>query len=383
MKIAVVSHALIQDASRARWRRLAEQHSVEVTLLVPAHWESSWFGGLTVWDPLPGDAGRLHVLPLPVTESRNWGRYFFRSLDAGLRRLRPDVIYVIQEEMTFVLHQMIEYRRLWARDAKLVFFSWNNLRVPQHNWKTRWLWHQVCAETDMAVAGNMEVQEVLRDAGYSKPVVVQTEIGVDQTVFKPDTSRCTAKKSELGLRGFVVGYIGQVRKEKGVLDLVSALKSIQGDWQLLVVGDGPAMSELKDAFAETPERLRAPGYVPIDNIPEYMVLPDVVVLPSQTHELLGFKEQFGLVLAQAMACRVPVIGSSSGAIPEVISDAGLIFPEGDVTALRGCLLRLMNDSALRAELAQRGYERALAKYSATALADETYALFSDLLTGKL
>src|SRR5260221_14335510 len=83
---------------------------------------------------------------------------------------------------------------------------------------------------------------------------------------------------------------------------------------------------------------------------------DALVLRSLTTPV--WKEQFGRVLTEAMACGVPVVGSSSGAIPEVIGEAGLIFPEGDAAALAGCLAKLQQPPALRLALAQRGLARA-------------------------
>jgi glycosyltransferase involved in cell wall biosynthesis len=82
---------------------------------------------------------------------------------------------------------------------------------------------------------------------------------------------------------------------------------------------------------------------------------DALVLPSRTTSV--WKEQFGRVIVEAMACQTPVIGSDSGAIPEVIGDAGLIFPEGDAHALGNCLRRLIESPDLRRELGERGHAR--------------------------
>jgi glycosyltransferase involved in cell wall biosynthesis len=103
---------------------------------------------------------------------------------------------------------------------------------------------------------------------------------------------------------------------------------------------------------------------------------DCLVLPSRTTP--DWKEQFGLVLAQAMLCGVPVIGSDSGAIPETIGEAGLLFPEGDTDALAAHIRRLMQRPEMRAELAAVGRRWGSARYSATALAAETAALLDEI-----
>jgi len=381
MRLVVVSHALVQEGSWARWRRLAERHPVEVHLLVPSRWENAWFGQRTVWRPGVVLEGRFAVQPLPVVHHCSWGTYLFASLDARLRRLRPDVIYCVQEELTLVLQQMILYRGLWAARSRLAFFSWNNLGVAGSRWWQRAFWGRTCEGTDMAIAGNSEVVGVLRRAGYTKPIAVQTEIGVDENVFFPDPARGRLRRATLGLHGFVVGFAGRLTEAKGILDLVDASLQLPGDWQLLLVGDGELRPGIEARFASLgkPDRLRCTGQVKLDEMPDLLRAMDCLVLPPRTTP--AWKEQFGLVLAQAMACGVPVIGSDSGAIPGVIADAGLIFPEGDASVLRAALQRLMSDEGLRQDLAQRALKRCLGKYSATALANETYETFTRLLDG--
>jgi glycosyltransferase involved in cell wall biosynthesis len=291
----------------------------------------------------------------------------------------------MQEEMTLVLFQLLEFRRLWARRAKVVFFSNNNIGVDLGRCFNRVMWRHTCSGADMALAHSSEVAQVLRRAGFRRPVFVQTEIGVDERSFAPDSALRAASRERLGLDGFVVGFAGQVVKNKGVLDLLDACSLLGGGWKLMIVGDGPLRSAIEQEYSGllASGRLVMVGHVPLSEMPHYMRAMDCLVLPSRTVIEERFKEQFGLVLAQAMACGVAVVGSSSGAIPEVIGDAGLVFPEGDVGALRGALQRLMDDERLRRDLAQRGLQRCLEKYSATALAGQTFEAFNELVNGNV
>ena len=104
---------------------------------------------------------------------------------------------------------------------------------------------------------------------------------------------------------------------------------------------------------------------------------DAFVLPSVTTPVL--KEQFGKVLVEAMACEVPVIGSSSGAIPEVIGDAGLVFREGDVDDLVDKLNTLANKPVFRQELAKKGKSRVLDNFTWQKFAENTYSVFKEVL----
>jgi glycosyltransferase involved in cell wall biosynthesis len=112
-------------------------------------------------------------------------------------------------------------------------------------------------------------------------------------------------------------------------------------------------------------------------MPAFYHAMNVIVLPSLTRK--HWKEQFGRVLIEAMACAVPVIGSDSGEIPNVISDAGIIFPEGNADALRAQLGALMQDQSRCAELGKRGRARALANFTQTRVAEETYAVYREMM----
>jgi glycosyltransferase involved in cell wall biosynthesis len=101
---------------------------------------------------------------------------------------------------------------------------------------------------------------------------------------------------------------------------------------------------------------------------DVLVLPSVTILPEH-------REQFGRVLVEAMAAGVPVVGSSSGAIPEVIGNAGLVVPERDPLALAQATDRILTEPALRDTFVARGRQRAASRFSWPVVADQTLDLF--------
>ncbi len=133
------------------------------------------------------------------------------------------------------------------------------------------------------------------------------------------------------------------------------------------------------------DRLILVESVPHAQVPRYINLINALVLPSETNyefktlSAVGWKEQFGHVLIEAMACKVPVIGSDSGEIPNVIGDAGLIFPEKDAIALENHLRNLIEKPDLVKKLGEKGYQRARAKYTNKALAKKLLDFYEQIL----
>jgi glycosyltransferase involved in cell wall biosynthesis len=103
---------------------------------------------------------------------------------------------------------------------------------------------------------------------------------------------------------------------------------------------------------------------------------DALALPSRARR--NWKEQFGRALIEGMACGVPVIGARSGAIPEVIGEAGLLFDEDDADGLRAHLLGLMRDPALWHALAEAGRERVIKRYTQARIAAETVVVYRQM-----
>jgi glycosyltransferase involved in cell wall biosynthesis len=114
-------------------------------------------------------------------------------------------------------------------------------------------------------------------------------------------------------------------------------------------------------------------------MPEFYNHLNVLVLPSLTRP--NWKEQFGRVLIEAMACGVPVLGSTSGEIPHVIGSAGIVLPEGDAQALANHLDALRSDAALQRRLGNAGRERVLAHYTQARIAQATVDVYRWLAEG--
>lgn len=369
MRIAVISHAQVLAANQVRWRRLAAETEHEVHLVVPERWLSTWFGEAQSYGVPAVHDGRFHVHPMPATSDRNWMRYLFRSLDAGLARIRPDLIYVVHEENCLIHQQVRLYRALFARRAKVLFFTMRGLPVPLGKWHLRARWASVRAYVDGAICHYPGCADSLRAAGFDKPIFLQTQIGVDETGFRPDPDARAEMRARLGLDDrFVVGFCGRLTPDKGVDDLLAALPLEGRDWALLLVGDGPMRAEVEQwaTAGGWTERVMLTGTVPHQEVAGYMRAMDCFVLGSKTRPY--WIDTFPLVSVQAMCVGVPVIVSDSGALPwQVRPGTGLMYPEGNVAALAARLRDLAQDAAAAAALAERGRTWALHNFAVGAI----------------
>jgi glycosyltransferase involved in cell wall biosynthesis len=173
--------------------------------------------------------------------------------------------------------------------------------------------------------------------------------------------------------------VGRLIADKGLAVLIEAVAPLTGDWQLVVIGSGPERESCQALATRLGcgQRVHFRGQIPSTAMPAAMKDMDVLAGPSLTGKT--WKEQFGRMFVEAMACEVPVVGSDSGEIPHVIGDAGIIVPEGNVAALRAAILRLQGDANLRDELGTRGRQRVLAHYTQAAVAEATAGAYRMVL----
>jgi glycosyltransferase involved in cell wall biosynthesis len=157
--------------------------------------------------------------------------------------------------------------------------------------------------------------------------------------------------------------------------LLRAVAHLPPTTRVHIAGSGPERNRLRRLAAHLGlrERVAFNSLVPSTEMPDYFARLDGLVLPSRTRP--NWKEQFGRVLIEAMACGVPVIGSTCGELPNVIGEAGLVFPEGDADALAARLRDLMNGPGLRETLAAKGRARVLEHYTQKKIAEQTVAVY--------
>ncbi|MDJ0649366.1 MAG: hormogonium polysaccharide biosynthesis glycosyltransferase HpsO [Xenococcaceae cyanobacterium MO_188.B19] len=388
MKILVASHTYIVDLNCQKLRELSRlDKNIQVIALVPKRWRPGGVQNKIIESQLK-DEGNFKIIPVDNFSENNQGLLTFKTEIIKLfKEFKPDIIQVEQGAKSLGYAQLITLNKLLGLKAKNVFFTWWN--IPYKNKFPISLLEQYnLKNTHGLIAGNQDGLNILRDHGYQDKAIVLPQLGIDEKLFTPKQQPELASKLAIDNQEFIIGFVGRFVKEKGILTLIKSLAPLQDfSWKLLLLGRGELKEKIKNTATELgiQNRLILIESVPHDEVPNYINLMDTLVLPSETTykfktlTAAGWKEQFGHVLIEAMASGVAVVGSDSGEIPNVIGDAGLIFPEGNVEALENCLHQLMTKSKLVKDLANKGYNRAMEKYTNKAVAQKQLAFYQELL----
>lgn len=268
------------------------------------------------------------------------------------------------------------------RRAKFVFATFQNL-AKTYPPPFGWIEQRVLRRADGWIAFGETVhaaQEPRR--GYAAIPSRVIPPGVDTRRFSPDaTSRARVR----GERGWddsvpVIGFAGRFVPEKGLDVLLPALQHMASTWRALFVGGGPELPKVQAFSAAHRGRVSIARGVTHDEMPAYYNAMDVLCAPSQT--TLRWREQFGRMLIEAMACGVPVVASRSGEIPHVVGDAGVLLPEDDSNAWGAELTRLLQDPASRRDLADRGLRRARTDFAWPVIARRHLDFFEELAAAR-
>jgi glycosyltransferase involved in cell wall biosynthesis len=180
-----------------------------------------------------------------------------------------------------------------------------------------------------------------------------------------------ALRSELELRDGVP-VVGVIARRKSQDELLRAIADLDHDVEILFVGI-ELDDELRALAAALPAGRRVRGLGFRDDVADLSALLDVFVLPSRI-------EGFSLALLEAMARGIPCIASDEGGNREALADdAGLLYPVGDVPALRAALARLLDDPAAARARGERARARAFAEFDVARTVERTEALYRRLL----
>ncbi|HET8623243.1 MAG TPA: glycosyltransferase [Gemmatimonadales bacterium] len=362
MRVVVVSRTYADPGQRGKLRALAGL-GCTLAAAVPASWQAHPDDRKR--DAAFGDDGGVRIYPVPV-EGARWDR---RSLTRLLSEFRPDLVQLEEEPWSPVAS--IIARAAGRYGFRLVTFSAQSIARPLPL-LARFRRARTVRAASAAIGANHIAATLLAGGRPELQQAVIPQVGV----LPPLTPRQDPQDPRAG---FAIGFIGRLVPERGLDVLLRACVRLRGFWTLHVVGSGPSQEEL-EALAERlglAARVTWHGALTHAALEPVWATLDCLVQPARTTP--SWVEARGRTALEAMAHGIPVIGSRSGALPELLEGVGRVVPEDDVEALAAALQAWLDDPAERRRLGVESRRRVLADFTDESLAARTVKFWREVL----
>lgn len=223
------------------------------------------------------------------------------------------------------------------------------------------------------VAAPSEFQRnMLISQGIDENSIVVLRNAVDLNKFHPNIPP-TIKKN---VDEKILLYAGRLVPWKGVDYLIKAHAKLSDEYKLIIVGDGPSISDLKALVQQlgVKDIVMFTGKISNNEIPKYISSSDIVILPS-------LYDPFPHSMLETLAMRKPLIATSVGGVPEVIEHkkTGYLVNPGDSNGLADAIKELTNDDALAKRISNNGYEHVIKNYSWDYLINDFIRLYDNII----
>jgi glycosyltransferase involved in cell wall biosynthesis len=307
-----------RDAGHRRRERALVAAGVDLTLVVPVEWPHAGSQRILSAEPFP-------VIELPVWRPGDVNRHEYAdpaSLRSLVETIRPDVVDIHEEPFSLVARQWLRA----ARGLPVTMYTAQNLdkRFPPpfaH-------YERHALQTVSAIYPcSRQAASVIRGKGFRGTVRV-LPLGYDDSIYR-------AGHQSPDDNVLVMGIVGRLVREKGIVDAVHVLAAViaRRPAVLQVIGEGPEAPAAQDLARRlgVGDSLRFSPWLPVEKVAEFYRSMHVLLIPSRATRT--WVEQFGRVIPEAQASGAVVAGYASGAIGEVAGASGVLVPEGDIERL--------------------------------------------------
>lgn len=344
-KLLVIDHSAVVDLYRERERILAKDYNYSVSMVIPNNWNE----GSKNIKLNKNDEIKIYNSSTIFTNNIPIFMYNPFLIAKAMINEKPDIIDIHEEPYSLSALEIIILKKIFSKRSKIVFYSAQNI-LKKYPLPIRIFEKIVCSNSQGAYTCSKEVTKVLKKRSF-KGLIKEIPLGIDEKVFfKKDINQ----KNEI----FKIGFIGRLEESKGIINLIYALgKLTSKKWECSIVGNGSLYNDLHQLIEKENlcNKVKLFGSLDPQNIPTYINSIDILIVPSLTTS--NWKEQFGRVIVEAFACGKPVIGSDSGAIPEVIGNAGIVFSENNIEELALKIDKVINDKELYSKISKNALER--------------------------
>jgi len=359
VRVVVVSRAYADPAQRGKLRALAGL-GCTLAAAVPASWRPH--PEARQQEAAFGDDAGVRIYPVPVDGAR-WDR---RTLTRLLSEFRPDLVQLEEEPWSPVAGVVSSAASRYG--FRLVAFSAQSIPRPLPL-IARFRRARTVRTAAAAIGANQLAATLLAGGRPGLQRAVIPQVGV----LPPLSPR-----QDPGT-GFAIGFVGRLVPERGLDVLLRSCVRLRDFWTVHVVGTGPSQEELESLAQRLGMAARVTWHGALSRAalePVWGSL-DCLVQPARTTPT--WVEARGRTALEAMAHGIPVIGSRSGALPELLEGVGRTVPEDDVDALAATLQEWLDDPVERRRLGAESRRRVLAEFTDESVAARTVKLWRQVL----
>ncbi|MDP3970732.1 MAG: glycosyltransferase family 4 protein [bacterium] len=310
---------------------------------------------------------------------------YFPALPLAIMQHNPDIIIVTDETFTFDTFFVVLYKLLFFKRYRIV--TWSQAKYFEDSsylpWPVRILLKFNKLFAHRFVARNHGQEERIKKALPIGNKVKTVYWSSDPAQFKPlnlSSAKLVKKlKQEIIFdQKYILGFVGRVVPEKGVLNIIQALADLPEHVSFVVAGDGNEEYIMKCKKYITEHKLEKRcfmlGAQDYDRLVYLYNIIDLLILPTNKGKR-DFYELFGRVLVEAMMTKTLILGSNNGAIPEVVGDDRFIFQQGNQQSMIEKILFCLNlDDTERTKILESNYLRSQQKFTIKAFADNLLEL---------
>lgn len=244
----------------------------------------------------------------------------------------------------------------------LPYFAWirgGDFYLMKDNRVKRWLMQRVCEDALVLVQTGRVADDVREEFPHADLRILGNGVSLPDTVAD----------------GECVTFVGRLKEQKGVGILVRAMAGV--DEQLLIVGDGPRMDDLRELAAASGVDAEFVGEVPPEDVSAYLKRSKLLVLPAIAGEGLPN------AVLEGMAHGLPVVATAMAGIPDVVADGerGFVVDPGDEEQLRDRIATLCADDSLRQTYGDNAREYVRETHSWETLVNELTDVYADVRDG--
>jgi glycosyltransferase involved in cell wall biosynthesis len=309
---------------------------------------------------------------------------YFPELPKTIVHFKPDIIIVTDEVYTIDAWFVILYKILFFKKYQII--SWSQAHYMENSrvirplgrclfWWNRKFIHKFVARNksqENRTKKTLKNNEFVQHVYWGTNSTVFQKLNLDKKILQSKLDICVDLENKK-----VISFVGRIVPEKGIMNVIKALKQLPADVIFLILGQGndKFIQEIRNYIQNNSLTNRC--FLIKDKKNNDLVyfynLTDLLILP--TTNINNYYELFGRVLPEAMMCKTLVLGSSNGAIPEVINNKQCLFEQNNQSEMEEKIKKLLYQSTEeKNKIIDENYKYAMAKFTNSAFADNLSSL---------